>query len=401
MQIARQGKGEMIYRDRTSVWSLRLIALLVCALAALAVDARAQSKSKDEAPIPVDPTPIIDLLPAKEKESISKERNPKKLTEIYLEIAKDHLELADDAAENGSVQTAERELDIYKKAIAYACNLAFSQQQERRSLSKKIEQALYKHIKVLEDIEKDFPFERREFAESALKHAKQHRVNALNQAFAGGEILKDPSEAEKQSDEEPKDESKNNDAPAGEKRPPGSSLRLSGARIISARHRVNSALQIPGDYLTEEEDEQVRQAQNPDERAKVFMFIADRRLRALKGEKIAPDSNDKKAQKKAEEELRRWGALPEVSRTELLRHYARAVEELMVKLEDAFERNPKSSSIPKALTILRDSTDRHLPILRALESEMKDESEQVALRRAIDEAETANKGARDALTKSP
>jgi hypothetical protein len=31
---------------------------------------------------------------------------------------------------------------------------------------------------------------------------------------------------------------------------------------------------------------------------------------------------------------------------------------------------------------------------------MKEESEQVALRRAIDEAETANKGARDALTKS-
>jgi hypothetical protein len=48
---------------------------------------------------------------------------------------------------------------------------------------------------------------------------------------------------------------------------------------------------------------------------------------------------------------------------------------------------------------LRDSTDRHLPALRALEAEMKDESEQVALRRAIDEAETANKGARDALAK--
>jgi hypothetical protein len=378
---------------------LRLTALLVCALAALVIDARAQSKAKGEAPIPVDPTPLIDLLPAKERESISKERNPKKLTEIYLEIAKDHLELADDASEKGNIQAAERELDIYNKTIAYVCKLAFSQQQDRRQLSKKIEQALYKHIKVLEDIERDFPFERREFAESALKHAKQHRVDALNQAFAGGEILKDPSDAEKQGDEEPKDDPKKNDAPAGEKKPLAYSLSLSGARIIEARYAVSGARQIPGDYLTEEEDEQVRQAQNPDERAKVFMFIADRRLRALKGEKIAPNANDKKAQKKAEEELRQWGALPEVSRTELLRHYARAVEELMVKLEDAFERNPKSSSIPKALTILRDSTDRHLPALRALEAEMKDESEQVALRRAIDEAETANKGARDALTK--
>jgi hypothetical protein len=399
MQIARQGKWEMIYRDRSSILSLRLTGLLVCALAALVIGARAQSKPKDEAPIPVDPTPIVELLSVKEKESIGKERNPKKLTEVYLEIAKDHLELADDAAEKGDTQTAERELDIYKKAIAYACNLAFSQQQERRKLSKKIEQALYKHIKVLEDIERDFPFERREFAESALKHAKQHRVDALNQAFAGGEILKDPSEAEKQSDEDPQDESKN-DGPAGEKKPLASSAHSSGARIIRAGFAASGARQIPGDYLTEEEDEQVRQAQSPDERAKVFMFIADRRLRALKGEKIAPSADDKKAQKKAEEELRRWGALPEVSRTELLRHYARAVEELMVKLEDAFERNPKSSAIPKALTILRDSTDRHLPALRALEAEMKEESEQVALRRAIDEAETANKGARDALTKS-
>jgi hypothetical protein len=401
MQIAEQGKGEMIYRDRASILCLRLTALLVCALAALVIDARAQSKSKDEAPIPIDPTPIIELLSAKEKESLSKERNPKKLTQIYLEIAKDHLELADDAAEDGNFHAAERELDIYNKAIAYACKLAFSQQQEKRNLSKKIEQALYKHIKVLEDIERDFPFERREFAESALKHAKQHRVNALNQAFAGGEILKDPSEAEKQNDQDPKDESKKNDAPAGEKKPLASGLPLSGARIINARFAINGARQIPGDYLTEEEDDQVRQAQSPDERAKVFMFIADRRLRALKGEKIAPDAGDKKAQKKAEEELRRWGALPEVSRAELLRHYARAVEELMVKLEDAFERNPKSSAIPKALTILRDSTDRHLLALRALGAEMKDEGEQVALRRAIDEAETANKGARDALTKSP
>ncbi len=369
----------MIFSDRRSILSITLTALLVCALAPLAIGARAQAPAKDEPPIPVDPTPIVKLLTDKERELVTKERNPKKLTEIYLEIADDHLEMADDAADKGSFQVAERELDIYNKAIAQACKLAFSQPQERRKLSKKIEQALYKQIRVLEDIESDFPFERREFAETALKLAKQHRVNALNEAFAGGEILKDPSE---------------------EKVPLSFALPVSGVRLMKASHSTNYARQIPGDYLTEEEDEQVRQAQNPDERAKVFMYIADRRLRALKGEKIVANAADKKAQKKAEEELRQWGALPEVSRSELLRHYARAVEELMVKLEDAFERNPKSSAIPKALTILRDSTDRHLPVLRALEAELKDEGEQVSLRRAIDEAETANKGARDALTKS-
>ena len=89
--------------------------------------------------------------------------------------------------------------------------------------------------------------------------------------------------------------------------------------------------------------------------------------------------------------------LPKLSRAELLLHYARAIKEGMAKLEDAYERNPKSSAIPKALAALRDATGRHLQTLRVLQSEMKDERESAALREAIDQAETANNGARDGL----
>jgi hypothetical protein len=89
--------------------------------------------------------------------------------------------------------------------------------------------------------------------------------------------------------------------------------------------------------------------------------------------------------------------VPKITRAELLRHYARAISECMVKLEDAYERNPKSSALPKALAILRDSTGKHLQTLRTLKAEMKTESEIAAMSGAIEEAETANKGARDGL----
>jgi len=163
------------------------------------------------------------------------------------------------------------------------------------------------------------------------------------------------------------------------------------------RSLLRGLSQIPGDYLTEEEDDHVREAQAPDARVKVFMHIADRRLKALTG--TAPVATDKKDAKKIEEEEKEWGAVPKVSKTELLRHYARAVSECMAKLEDAYERNPKSSALPKALAILRDSTDKHLVTLRSLKPELKTDGELDAVSGAIDEAETANKGARDGLSK--
>ena len=158
----------------------------------------------------------------------------------------------------------------------------------------------------------------------------------------------------------------------------------------------SEASQQRGDYLTEEEDDHVREAQAADMRAKVFMKIADRRLKAIV-EPVAAAPVDKKEQKKVEEEEREWGAVPKVSRQELLRHYARAVAECMAKLEDAYERNPKSTALPKALSVLRDATDKHLETLRKLKPEMKNDDEIAAMGSALYEAETANKGAREGL----
>ena len=58
---------------------------------------------------------------------------------------------------------------------------------------------------------------------------------------------------------------------------------------------------------------------------------------------------------------------------------------------------PKSTALPKALSHLREATDKHLVTLRGLAADMKTDAEKSALREAIGEAEIANNGARQGL----
>lgn len=392
---------------------------VICAIfIIITVNPQARGAQLPEPPLPVDPRPLIQLISAAEKASLA-ESNPKKLIEAYLKISDTHLQAAFDLIRVNNHGAAERELDVYNKAVAGAGKEAFALREGKRSLSKKIEQVLYKQIKTLETIERLFPAEREMFADAALKQAKQLRVQALNEAFASGEVLKDPEEQKKPKTEPPTKDGQPRSATLWPPMARAASRQTTASRRLStpftdvsngpfadSKSTVLSGIaarfdserpsqQTPGDYLTEEEDEQVREAQAADARTKVFMKIADRRLKAIAGP--PPSPVDKKDQKKAEEEERQWGAVPKVSRAELLRHYARAISECMAKLDDAHERNPKSSALPKALALLRDATDRHLQTLRALQPELKTESETTAMSGALYEAETANKGARDGL----
>jgi hypothetical protein len=427
----------------------RLIYRLIvahCVFFVVSLNSKSIAAQIPDAPLPVDPRSLTQLISGSEKSMLAEANNPKKLVDAYLKISDTRLQSAFNAIKVNNNLGAENELDIYNKAVAAACKEAFAVQDGKRALSKRIEQALYKQIKTLETIERLFPSEREMFAEAALKQSKQLRVQALNEAFASGEVLKDPEEEKKPKSEPPiKDGFANRKNPVtlGPLQPPvesyvasqktpsflrsliwtavstrqpvvltGSGVAFAGTAPASFRLEFRRALptvraiysvagsgvdsmQMRGDYLTEEEDEHVREAQAADVRAKVFMKIADRRLKAMVGP--APSPTDKKDQKKIEEEEREWGAVPKISRVELLRHYARAISECMAKLEDAYERNPKSSALPKALTVLREATDKHLQTLQTLKAEMKTETEIAAISGAIYEAETANKGARDGL----
>ena len=430
MQFTGEGKRKINRQPggfrHARVYSAGLVRLVI-AVCVFYVTTQGSPAQLPEPPLPVDPRPIGQLISQVEKNSLADSRNPKKLVDAYLKISDTHLQMALDLIKVNNHGASERELDIYNKAVAAAGKEAFALQDGKRTISKKIEQTLYRQIKTLETIERLFPVEREVFADAALKHAKALRVQALNEAFASGEVLKDPDEEKKPKSEPPAKEApiKNPPSPAPLTLGIGSlgtnwSFRVCADpgpfTVLSSQcqfapqpfHRMlvlpvkasysrpaNVSLQVHGDYMTEEEDDHVREAQAADARAKVFMKIADRRLKAVVGP-TAP-AIDKKDQKKAEEEEREWGALPKVSRVEFLRHYARAIAECMAKLEDAYERNPKSSALPKALAILRASTDKQLETLRTLKAEMKTESEITAIAGAIDEAETANKGARDGL----
>ena len=435
---------EGLTRERIVVGAfMRGWAVVACVLFATAVNSHTQGAQISEPPLPVDPRPLTQLISDAEKGLIGQADNPKKLVEAYLKISDTHLQAALNLIGVNNHGASERELDVYNKAVAAAAKEAFVVQENKRSLSKRIEQVLYKQIKTLETIERLFPSEREVFAEAALRQTKQLRVQALNAAFDSGGVLKDP-DGDKKPESEPlleDGEKEIREEPlmsqwlpprlaraaslqtAGRVLPvstaplagqpggvsfrggvfgeqPTNSLRRPSAvgAVIPIAVRLEKApglSQLPGDYLTDEEDQHVREAQAADARATVFMKIADRRLKAIVGPAASPA--EKKDQKKVEEEEREWGAVPKVSRTELLRHYARAISECMAKLEDAYERNPKSSALPKALSVLRDSTDKHLQTLRALKAEMTTEAEVAAMSGAIYEAETANKGARDGM----
>ncbi|MBS1786443.1 MAG: hypothetical protein JST85_01900 [Acidobacteria bacterium] len=135
------------------------------------------------------------------------------------------------------------------------------------------------------------------------------------------------------------------------------------------------------DHLTEQEVDQVRDVQQIDLRIEVFIKAADRRILVL--------TNPNATQKKKEEET--WGPLPTGTKAELLTDYKKILEEGEEKLDDFFEREPKSDLLKKALRKFKDAANRQIPQLRALASQMTEKADQRALAEAIEEAETVTK----------
>jgi hypothetical protein len=354
--------------------------------------------AQDKPPLPVNPTPLKDLLSAQERSLVGAARNNLKLIDVYLDISDKHLQAADTAADSGDFSTAENELDIYSKAATEASNIAFSGSENKSKLGKRIEQRYYLQIRRLETISRRFPADVAGYPDAALEHTKELRAHALNQTLAVGQVLvesKDRREQPEKKNPEGTREPPPNDPPG---KTPSEPPLKKPQYFLSPGSTTGHAQ--AGDYMTEQENEDIREAQEIDSRIKVFMKIAGHRL-ALLTHTSDEDSGKKltkKFSKPSEQEEKDQLALSKLSAAELLHHYSRAIQETMDKIDDAHERNPKSSALTKALVTLRDATDKQLSVLHSLEAGAKDQPQADALRQAIKDAEEANKGAHQALS---
>jgi hypothetical protein len=352
-------------------------------------------------PLPVNPTPLKDLLSAQERSLVAAARNNLKLIDVYLDISDKHLLAADTASDSGDFNTAENELDIYSKAATEASNIAFSGSENKNKLGKRIEQRYYLQIRKLETIGRRFPTDVSGYPDAALEHTKELRAHALNQTLAVGQVLVESKEGREQKEKKSQEEGNKEPHPSD---PPGklnSEPPLKKPQYFFSPRSASTAISTQaGDYMTEQENEDIREAQEIDSRIKVFMKIAGHRL-ALLTHTSDEDSGKKltkKFSKPSEQEEKDQLALSKLSHAELLHHYSRAIQETMDKIDDAHERNPKSSALNKALVTLRDATDKQLSILHSLEAGTTDHAEVDALRQAIKDAEEANKGAHQALS---
>ncbi len=140
------------------------------------------------------------------------------------------------------------------------------------------------------------------------------------------------------------------------------------------------------DALNEREIERIREAQEIDRRAEVFLKLATRRLDALEGRPDQP-------QRKRED----WGDPPSGTPRQLLLAYARILEELADKIDAVAEaKGEQDPKLRKALTRIRYDLESHLTRLERLSVADEDLA---ARRAALQMARMLLDGASDALSK--
>ena len=137
---------------------------------------------------------------------------------------------------------------------------------------------------------------------------------------------------------------------------------------------ANTAHAQRREHLTEQEVEMVRDTQELDRRAELFIKIAERRLHVLTGAP-APSAKD----------LEKWGAVPKGSRSALFNDLARIFDEVINNVDDVAARTPDSALIPKAVRKLEAAATRFLPQLTALRQNANTaDGERESLEQAID-----------------
>ncbi len=130
------------------------------------------------------------------------------------------------------------------------------------------------------------------------------------------------------------------------------------------------------DQLSEMESELVREAQEIDRRAEIFVKAIDRRFLVL--------NNDASQSKKVEKDLEKWGELPKGTRAQLLRDIEKILQEAIDNIDNLAERDVKNELLPKAVHILADASAKFLPQFKSQLDKANTEIEKGAILGAID-----------------
>jgi len=131
-----------------------------------------------------------------------------------------------------------------------------------------------------------------------------------------------------------------------------------------------AAAQKRRDYLTEEEIELVRDAQEIDLRIMVLTKAIDRRFAVLKNQ--------------TPKEKEEWGALPKGTRVELLIDIEKLVQKAIDDIDQVATRAKDSKLFPKAVNKLAASCTEYLPQFKSFLDTTKDDKERGALLGSIE-----------------
>lgn len=160
--------------------------------------------------------------------------------------------------------------------------------------------------------------------------------------------------------------------------------RIQNAKFISKMLIVSFALLLTAycslltanaqqrrDYLTEQEGELVREAQELDLRVQVLVKAIDRRLLIL---------NNRQSDLK---DIEKWGE-PKGTKAQLLYDISKILLSAIDNVEYVAEKDAANKLFPKSMNILADASRKLLPQLETYKSQLQEKMEQAAILTSID-----------------
>lgn len=129
--------------------------------------------------------------------------------------------------------------------------------------------------------------------------------------------------------------------------------------------RTTAAVTQNRDWLTDEEDMRVREAQEIDKRIDVFVKVIERRLFSLTGSPVA-------ASKQSRKDAEKYGELRNGTPPELLSDIVRALNAAVDNIDDASSRPAQKALLPKAFEKLQTAARQHRTQFSVLRDATKD-----------------------------